>query len=248
MRILSLLHRVLELPGEHGLADLALVGALVADVGVLDVLLGDGRAALDHAAGAQVLHHGARDAEVVDAVVLVEALVLHGHRGLLHDVGDLVARDEHAVLAAVQFGDEDLAGAVVDGGVDGQRVPLQVVERREVAGEGVDGAGGYREAGDEGEQQSDDEELDDEPRAALGLRPLLLALAPAPREVLGFDAVSVVVSHGSSFYPRGDAAAPAHVHAGAGLAESSSSPGESSTAASASLFGWTNRARTMEIS
>ena len=124
---------VFELPGEHGLAELALVGALVADVGVLDVLLGDGRAALDHAAGAQVLHHGARDAEVVDAVVLVEALVLHGHRGLLHDLGDLVARHEHAVLAAVELGDEDLAGAVVDGGVDGQRVSLQVVERREVA-------------------------------------------------------------------------------------------------------------------
>ena len=77
---------VLELPGEHGLAELARVGALVADVGVLDVLLGDGGAALDDAAGAQVQDHGAGDALVVDAVVLVEALVLHGHGGLLHDL------------------------------------------------------------------------------------------------------------------------------------------------------------------
>ena len=199
---------VLELPGEHGLAELALVGALVADVGVLDVLLGDGRPALDDRAGLDVEDHGAHDGLVVDAVVLVEALVLDGHRGLLHHVRDLGAGDDDAVLAAVQLGQEHLAGAVVDGGVDGELVALEVVERGQVAGDGVDGAGGYREAGDDREQHGDDEELDDEPHAAARLDGLLLALAPAPRDVLRLDAVSRVLSHGSPLYRDERRAAP----------------------------------------
>ena len=203
MRILSLLQLVLELPRQHGLAELARVGALVAHVGVLDELLGDGGAALDDRAGAQVEDHGAGDALVVDAVVLVEALVLHGHGGLLHDLRDLVAGHEHAVLGAVQLGDDALAGAVVQHRVDGVGVAVQVLERRQVAGEGVDGAGGEGEAGDHREQHGDDEELDHEPGAAAGLRLLLLAFAPAPRDVLGLDAVPCVLSHGLPFYPRG---------------------------------------------
>ena len=94
----------------------------------------------------------ARHALEVDAVMLVEARVLHGDGGLLHDVGDLALADEHAVLGAVQLGD-DLAVHVVDHGVDGLRVPAQVVERRQVAREGEDGAGGHGEPGDEREQQ-----------------------------------------------------------------------------------------------
>ncbi len=131
----------------------------VADVGVLDVLLGDGGAALHDGACAQVEHHGARDALEVDAVVLVEALVLDGHRGVLHDLGDLVAGHEDAVLGPVQLGDE-LTVTVVDGGVDGVAPLLELVERRQVAGDGEDGAGGCAERGDGDEQHDEARDLE----------------------------------------------------------------------------------------
>ena len=166
-----------------------------------------GGPALHDRAGVQVEDHGAGDALVVHAVVLVEALVLDGHRGLLHDVGDLGAGHDDAVLAAVELREEHLAGAVVDGGVDRESVAFQGVQRRQVARDRVDGARRDREAGDHGQQQGDDEQLDDEPRAAARLRSLLLALAPAPRDVLRVDAVSRVVSHGSPLYRDGGRAA-----------------------------------------
>ena len=41
----------------------------------------------------EVLDRGADDALVVDALVLVEALILDGHRRLAHHLGDLLAVD-----------------------------------------------------------------------------------------------------------------------------------------------------------
>ncbi len=107
---------VFELPGQHRLAQLAGEGGIVADVGVLDVLLGDRARALDDVAGLDVVDQGAGDAREVDAVVLVEALVLDGHGGVLHDHRDLAAGHDDAVHRSVELGDA-LAAAVVDHGV-----------------------------------------------------------------------------------------------------------------------------------
>jgi hypothetical protein len=65
-----------ELPGERGFAHLARNRLVVAAVGVLHVLLRDGRAALDDRLVADVLPGGTEDAADVDAVVLEEPLVL----------------------------------------------------------------------------------------------------------------------------------------------------------------------------
>ncbi len=65
---------LLELPGERRLAHLPRDRSLVADVRVLDELLGDRGATLDDTLRANVLPQRAGDAARVDAVVLVEAL------------------------------------------------------------------------------------------------------------------------------------------------------------------------------
>ncbi len=238
---------VLELPGEHRLAELARVGAFVADVGVLHELLGDRGAALDDAAGAEVLDQGAGHALEVDAVVRVEALVLHGHGGLLHDVRDLVAGHEDAVLGAVQLGDH-LAVAVVDRGVDGVGPLAQLLQRGQVAREREDGAGGHAEPDDHEQQDDDAGDLQPEELAPLSGGGLLPACAAGPRHVVGAAAVSSVVRHGSSFYPIDDARTSACVHAGARLRSSSEWSPASSPPAPASLFGCTQRAMGMEIS
>ena len=80
------------------LADLALEGDVVADQQVLRHLLGDGGTALALVA-AHGVHEGARHAAHVDAVVLVEALVLRGEEGFLHRLGDL--RQRHPLAAVV---------------------------------------------------------------------------------------------------------------------------------------------------
>src|SRR5439155_16496399 len=71
-----LLPALLELPGERGLLKLATDGARGRDAGVLDELLGDGRAALHDFLARDVGPDGTPDAAQVDAAVLVEAFVL----------------------------------------------------------------------------------------------------------------------------------------------------------------------------
>ena len=148
---------VLELPGEHRLADLALDALLVAHVCLLHELGGERRAALDHAAGLDVFDGGAGDAEEVDAVVFVEALVLACHRGVLHHLGDALARHDLAARRSVEHG--DLAPvAVVDDGVLGEALALGGLELGQVSGDGEDGpgdAGG--QTGEEEKQQGDDD-------------------------------------------------------------------------------------------
>ena len=65
-----------ELAGQHQLADLAHERALLARVGVLHVLLGDRRAALDEARAAHVGQKGPGAAPQVDSTVVVEVAVL----------------------------------------------------------------------------------------------------------------------------------------------------------------------------
>ena len=106
---------LLHLEGEIRLAHLALdshVELLVGEDRVAHELLGDGGCALG--AAGELHHRGARDAVEVDAVVLVEALVLGIHRAGEHVWGDLVDRDALAVLR-IERGDL-VAVRVEDGG------------------------------------------------------------------------------------------------------------------------------------
>jgi hypothetical protein len=93
---------VLELLGELGLADLALVALDAVALGVARVhvahqLHRQRGAALDGLAAArEVLHAGAHDALEVDALVVEEALVLDRHGGVLHDLRDVLGGDRRA--------------------------------------------------------------------------------------------------------------------------------------------------------
>ena len=75
---------LLDPRGHDHLADLALIGEVVADQEVLHDLLGDGRAALRAPGLGEVADEGADQAALVDALVLVEALVLGREERLLH--------------------------------------------------------------------------------------------------------------------------------------------------------------------
>src|SRR6476661_2595376 len=66
---------VAELDRETGLLDLALERLLAARVEVAHELLGDRRSTLEHLAGAQIAPERARDPDVVDTAVLVEAAI-----------------------------------------------------------------------------------------------------------------------------------------------------------------------------
>ena len=127
---------LLELPGERRLAHLARDRLLVPDVGVLDELLRDRRAALDDALLADVLPERAGDAADVHAVVLVEALILDRDDRLAHDRRDLLGLDEDAALVAAQDGQHAPAVLRVDHGVD-VRALCSRVERWDLARDGA---------------------------------------------------------------------------------------------------------------
>ena len=104
--------RPLELPGERGLAHLAPDRLLVAVERVLDELLGDRRAALDHLLLAKVGQECAADAAQVDPVVLPEAPVLDRDDRVPHRVGDLVVGDQRPSLGAAQDREDARRGLV----------------------------------------------------------------------------------------------------------------------------------------
>ena len=91
---------LLKLQGTEDLHDLSFHGDLIVAGHVLDQLLGQGRAALDAPAGEHQAD-GLGRADPVHAVVLVKALVLNGHGGILQILGDLIRGDPHAVFLAV---------------------------------------------------------------------------------------------------------------------------------------------------
>ena len=163
---------LLELPGERCLADLPGDRLLVPDVGVLDELLGDRRAALDDGLVPHVRPQRSADAVQVDAVVLEEALVLDRDDRLSHDRGDLLGRDEHAALLAAQDRQNALAVRGVDDGVD-VRALLGRIERRDLARDRPHEPEGERDRG------QDEEHAEQRGKSALanpappGRRPLL---------------------------------------------------------------------------
>ncbi len=88
-----------QVVGERGLAQLLEDRAAILRLRrVLDELLGDRRAALDGLAGRDVLPQRAPDAADVDAVVLVEALILDRDDRVLHVRRDLARRDDDPAL------------------------------------------------------------------------------------------------------------------------------------------------------
>jgi hypothetical protein len=104
----------LELPGERGLLQLAADRSLSMCVRVLDELLRNRGAALDHGLVADVCPDGAEDAAVVDALVLPEAAVLDRDDRLFHERRDVTARDHDPALVAAQRREHCLAVGGVD--------------------------------------------------------------------------------------------------------------------------------------
>jgi hypothetical protein len=172
---------VLELLGQLGLADLALVALdagpdRVLGVQVADQLHRQRRAALHIVLGLQVLDRGADDALEVDALVVEEAAVLDGHRRVAHDLRDLAAGDRRAQDVGA---DEAQAAAV--GGVDDRRgalvLRLDLVQRRAGVGDRDDPAdGAERREGGERRQHAEGEE-EGAGRAALVATPAALSFA-----------------------------------------------------------------------
>ena len=145
----------LELVGEGRLAELLEHGAAALGAKrVLDELLGDRRGTLGGALVEDVLEDGAADALVVDPAVLVEALVLDRHRGLLHHRGDVRRVDQDPALVVGQGGDL-LAVDVVDDRVLGVLELGAVLELGQVA---RDGHHDPEDPGDEGEHREAQED------------------------------------------------------------------------------------------
>jgi hypothetical protein len=138
----------LEVVGERGLAELLEDrSGLLRLERVLHELLGDGGGALDRVSRDDVLDHGAGDAEDVDAAVVVEALVLDRHDGLLHRRRDVGRLDEDPGLVAREGRDRTVV-AVGHHRVLGGQVLLAVLQPGEVGG---DRHHDPEDEGDEGE-------------------------------------------------------------------------------------------------
>ncbi|MNX71375.1 hypothetical protein D3C86_1026890 [compost metagenome] len=110
---------VLDLDGKPGVGDLAPPALVVGQKEVLGELLRDGARALGLAALGEVREGGAGDALEVDAVVVVEAVVLDGDDGLDQGLGDLAEGHDLAVLLAVDVGEQVPLGVVDPRGFGG---------------------------------------------------------------------------------------------------------------------------------
>ncbi len=178
---------VLELLGQLGLADLALVAGhavprALARVEVAHELHGQRRAALDVLLGLEVLDRGADDALEVHALVLVEAPVLDGDRRLADDVGDLVGVHRRAQDVGVDEAQPGLAVGRVDARGRPELDRLLRRQRRRAVGD-VDDPRHRRDPrdGHAGHDQSEEHE-DDATRAALVATPAALALSSRHQE------------------------------------------------------------------
>ena len=98
----------------------------------------------------EVVDRGTGDARKVDAVMLVEALVLNGHSGVLHDYRDLPAGHHDAVHRSIDLGDL-LAAAVVDHSILAELLGAHRVDVRKVVGDGDDRAADEAHDADRGE-------------------------------------------------------------------------------------------------
>ena len=99
---LVLAQRIFEPRRHDHLADLALIGHVLADQEIFHHLLGDGRAALRPARLGEIADEGADDAALVDAVMLKEAPVFGGDERLLHEIGNVGERHPDAPIAGLE--------------------------------------------------------------------------------------------------------------------------------------------------
>ena len=106
---------VLHAVGDEGLLQLAARGLVEREEHVARGLHGDGAGALGLVAGDDVDQRGAHHAEVVDAVVLEETVVLGRQEGVLDQLGDLLVGHRDAPLLA------DLRDQLAAARVDAQR-------------------------------------------------------------------------------------------------------------------------------
>src|SRR4029079_5240013 len=161
--------RAREADRQAGLLQLALQRPLLRDVEVPHELLRNRRAALDHVARAEVLPGCAGDALVVDAAVLVEAVVLDRDRRLAHPRADAPEGDRRPVALGRDRAQQRAIGRV-DERVLADLDRLQIVQVA-VGAEPGDGA----DAGGDHGQHDHEQDDEDQRRAALALR-----LDPAP--------------------------------------------------------------------
>jgi hypothetical protein len=94
----------LQPPGVGGLGQLAPQGPLVRDIGVLHVLLGDGRPALDHPPPLQVSDRRPGHGQPIHPAVPPEPRVLGVDHGQPHPAAHLPQRHRRPVLRPVQGG------------------------------------------------------------------------------------------------------------------------------------------------
>ncbi len=136
----ALRQRVLQPGGEDDLLDLALARAVAGQQEVLHHLLGDRRGAAQPPAVHRRVVERRHDAARVEAVVLVEVLVLGRDEGILHPVGDLVDRREDPSLAGELVHEPALSGidpaerrrlVVLELGVVGQVLAVDGEDRRQ---------------------------------------------------------------------------------------------------------------------
>src|SRR4029077_20166352 len=151
----------------------------------------DCRAALDHVTRAEVLPGGAGDALVVDAAVLVEAVVLDRDRCLAHPRADAPEGDRRAIALS-----RDRAQQRAVGRVD-ERV-LADLDRLQIVQVAVGAEPGYgADAGGDHGQHDHEQDDEDQRRAALALR-----LDPAPAFAAAAEDVLELVVAPAAATPR----------------------------------------------
>ena len=159
----------LEPERQDRLLDLARGGALLGQEEVLGELLGQRRAALGDAARGQVAEDSARDADRIDAEMVVEAPVLDRDEGL-GQIGRQLLDVDRAAAGLAAVGEERAVGGE-DGDVRRALRHRELVDRRQLRGVIGDDAGDR----DDGPQAEHDAAID-EPRAPAAPAPFRLAL------------------------------------------------------------------------
>ena len=87
---------LLDLTGEHGLLEFSGHAAFGGEDQVFDDLLRYGRSALARAAILDGHQHGARDADIVKPLVVIEIGILGRNHGFFHFVGNVLERNDRA--------------------------------------------------------------------------------------------------------------------------------------------------------
>ena len=144
---------VLELPRQQRLVDLALERLVVAHVELLHELLGDRGPTFDDRAGRDVRVRGADDRAEVDAVVVVEALVLDRDHGVADGLRHLRPGEHDPVDARVELRDEAAVRRVEERRLGQRERPFAVVgQARSAAARRRDGR--EHDEGNEGESRA----------------------------------------------------------------------------------------------